>query len=86
MKEELRKIVEEMIASRWVEQYALVDVAEHQYGYSLIFLNKKSNNRFSPTIISNQLVHQLFTKNSQGARLAFQNAIETAFEKERISG
>jgi len=86
MKEELRKIAEEMIAARWPDQYALLDIIDHQYGFSLIFMNKKINNRFSPTIIPTQLAHNLLIKNSPTARRTFESELETAFAKERISG
>ena len=86
MKDELKKIIEEMITHRWIDQYELLDVIQHQYGFSLIFRNKKSNNRFSPTILPSQLVYRLVVQNFPEAYVILKKEIETAFEKERISG
>ena len=86
MKEELRKTVIELIQPKWGGEYALEDVVAHQYGYSLLFVNKKDGNRFSPTIISNQFSSEIVIKKSQVALQKLRTEIETALVKENISG
>lgn len=86
MKEKLKEIVKNILSAKWPDQFELVDLIAQQYGISLIFLNKKDNHRFSPTIISNLLLEQLFVKNMPLARQSLEKEIETALVKETISG
>lgn len=86
MMDKLRAIVLELIRAKWVEKYELVDVLVREYGFSLVFVNKVTKNRFSPTLIPNELVKKLLNDKSIRARSRLEKEIETAFVKENISG
>lgn len=86
MKDKLKEAVQSILSSKWADQYELADLISQQYGMSLILLNKKDNHRFSPTIISNLLLEQLFAKNLPAARQSLEREIEAALVKETISG
>jgi hypothetical protein len=86
MIDKLKEAVQNILLSKWADQYDLADMIPQQYGISLVFLNKKDNHRFSPTIISNLLLQQLFVKNLPAARQSLEREIEAAFVKETISG
>lgn len=86
MKEQLRAVVLQLVAEKWVGKYELVDILEHQYGYSLIFLNKGTQNRFSPTLLPHSLVQKVVVRQDDQARIVLEKEIETAFVKELISG
>ncbi|NOJ27958.1 MAG: hypothetical protein DA330_08130, partial [Nitrososphaera sp.] len=81
MKDKLKETVQGILSTKWADQYDLADLIPQQYGISLILLNKKDNHRFSPTIISNLLLEQLFVKNLPAARESLEREIEAALVK-----
>lgn len=85
MKEKLKIFIEKILMERWPD-YVLSEVIEHQYGYGLIFLNKKSGNRFSPTLLPSAIVFNAAVNETQEAKRYLIKELETAFEKELISG
>ncbi|MBI1869602.1 MAG: hypothetical protein HYS07_00240 [Chlamydiae bacterium] len=86
MKEKLSEFVQQLIQEKWGDQYALADILSQEYGYSLIFTNKKDQNRFSPTMIPSRWVYDFFVKKSDVARRKIEIEVEVAFDKEVISG
>ncbi|MBI1884230.1 MAG: hypothetical protein HYS08_08515 [Chlamydiae bacterium] len=85
LKESLKSFVEKEIQDHWAGQYILADLLGQSYGYSLIFENQKSKNRFSPTIVPVSLLKDIFVKNLESAHRWLEKEIETAFAKEAIS-